>query len=135
MSKKALDDVDERDLEAARLWRAEAGEIDTDEPVEVVVKRPPARKDTKHWCRGKVGREHTLAIEIPPNAWRQDCRWVTNIGDRPYWSCVHVEMCTACGKQLRHSYGWLRDNDARGLRPEECPAYAPRPTEPDAADA
>ena len=27
-------------------------------------KRAPARKDTRHWCRGKQGREHVPAVEL-----------------------------------------------------------------------
>lgn len=125
MSKKAMDDVDQRELEAERLWRAEAEEVDTDEPVEIVVPHH-GHKNTRQWCKGKVGREHTLAIEIPPNAWRQDCRWVTNIGNEPWYSCQHVEMCTTCGKQLRRSDGWLATPDSKTtLPPGECPDYTP----------
>lgn len=127
MSKKAMDHVDARDLAEDQLWRREADEVNTDEPVEVVVKRPPAKKDTKHWCKGKVGREHTLAIEMPQNAWRRSCGWVTNVGSEPYYGCMHVELCTTCGKQLRHSYAWLQDStDPRFLQPQECPDYTSR---------
>jgi hypothetical protein len=124
MSKKAMDHVDARELADDALWRREADEVRTDEPVEVVVKRPPARKDTKHWCKGKVGREHTPAIELPANAWRRTCGWTRIFADEMHWSCVHVELCTACGKHLRPASGWLRNADHRHfLMPEECPQF------------
>ncbi|MDE2105257.1 MAG: hypothetical protein KGL39_48980 [Patescibacteria group bacterium] len=63
----------------------------------------PGKKDTKNWCKGKVGREHVVEIVLPTNmnAWSKKCgpsRWL------PYpWSyCHHVEACKACGKHLRH---------------------------------
>lgn len=133
MSKKALEHVDSRDLEAEQLWRRE---VDPEElPPEVAARLEAAaaapenrvtrpHKDTRHWCKGKVGREHTPAIEMPPNAYRQDCGWIT-WNEVPWYSCHHVELCTTCGKHLRLSYGWLR-TEPRNLQPEECPAYAPR---------
>jgi hypothetical protein len=77
-------------------------------------RRPKARKDTKRWCRGKVGVEHTPEIQsdrrglgpypcrVPPD-W---ARW------RSTWWCHHVERCSECGKILRHS-----------LNVGECPDY------------
>lgn len=126
MSKKAA-----RDLEAERLWRAEAEKVNDDEPI---VKRPPARKDTKQWCKGRVGRPHRLAIEMPPNAWRRQCEWITNIGSDPWYSCQHVELCVECGKVRRHAHGWMAKPDPHStLLNEECPAFRPRPTEPSPA--
>lgn len=131
MSKKAMDDVDPRELVKDQLWRQEAEQeaVAGDEPVDIVVRRPPAHKDTKQWCKGHVGRPHQLGIEIPANAWRQDCRWVTNVGSRPWYSCQHVEHCLVCGKVIRAAYGWLTRPDPRKtLLSEECPDYRPLPT-------
>ena len=75
-------------------------------------RRPRARKNTRRWCRGKVGVEHTPEIQsdhrglgpcrVPPG-W---ARW------RSTWWCHHVERCSECGKTLRHS-----------LDVGECPDY------------
>jgi hypothetical protein len=82
-------------------------------------RRPRARKDTKRWCRGKVGVEHTPVLDyrsfiksyrdqpycrVPP-PWNP---WKTN------WWCHHIEKCSECGKTLRHS-----------LDVGECPDFRP----------
>lgn len=90
--------------------------------------RLSARKDTKRWCKGHVGQEHDLTIVIPdntPNSQRE-CKWVNTVGE-PHFSCVHAEVCTVCGKQTRHSYGFLRDRDPRRhlIAERECPSYVP----------
>lgn len=120
MSKKAMDYVDGRELAEDEMWRKEAGEPDAP--------HRSGHKDTRRWCKGKEGREHTLAIEIPPNAWKRGCAWVDHVilgteGSKPWWNCQHVELCTACGKQFRHSHAWMVDST--GLRPEECPEFKP----------
>lgn len=88
--------------------------------------QPKARKDTRRWCKGKVGREHVLTIELDPRlSWaKEGCRWV------PYWvwsrkggghrerrtryACHHHEVCTVCGKRMRD--GW-------DFAPEDCPDF------------
>jgi hypothetical protein len=95
--------------------------------------RVPARKDTKRWCKGREGHEHVLEIVIPENTpnFQRECKWVNTMGDEPYFSCVHAEVCTACGKQTRHSYGFLRDQDPRRhlIAERECPNYVPFPAQ------
>lgn len=45
------------------------------------------RKDTRRWCRGKVGVEHAY-------------RWtVTRLG-------LNVERCITCGRMGRYCFGW-----------------------------
>jgi hypothetical protein len=61
------------------------------------------RKNTRRWCRGKVGVEHNPAVVIPPNVYRQECRsyphWRT--GDPERWWCGHKLVCLVCGKVLK----------------------------------
>lgn len=92
------------------------------------VKRPPGRKDTRQWCRGKVGREHQPQIGLSTDGWsRHDCEWVSRYDWRGIrrgepedsvqsvrWACGHCERCSACGRVLR---------PLGELLTEECPAY------------
>lgn len=85
---------------------------DPDAPWNREHKAAPARKDTRRWCRGKVGREHTLAIVRDDYGWHvgrkcQEPSWLPG-----YWSCHHQERCTTCGKILRPS-----------LPREQCPQW------------
>lgn len=84
-----------------------------------------ARRDTRRWCRGKPGIEHTPAIVLPDNLysrWRgQACRWMW--WGRPghefaMYRCHHRWQCTTCGRKLRD------------MRPDECPSYMPKPAKP-----
>lgn len=108
-------------------------ELRYDEPVLVTASRPPGKKDTRSWCKGKVGRQHTLAIEVPPNnsSWRT-CGWRTQhyLYGRPpvhYYTCAHAEMCTTCGKVFRTNVFW---RDAGPLFNHECPLFTPREAAP-----
>ena len=99
--------------------------------------RTPGRKDTRSWCKGKVGREHTLAIEVPPNhqAVELACGWrvqhyldnrnpyLDNQNPWHYYRCRHVEMCTTCGKVFRTNFFWRNEGP---LYDEECPLFTPR---------
>lgn len=69
-----------------------------------------AKKNTKRWCRGRVGREHQLAI-IDGEKWSSPCGpvsdvpfWVLDKNEavEPYWSCRHQMVCTACSKILEY---------------------------------
>lgn len=91
-----------------------------------------SRKKTREWCRGRPGREHELAIEIPPNAYRRTCLW----REQYHWKepaqwryfCAHVQLCTACGKVfLRHlNSSW----QGHGLSDQDCPDYTEPPPYP-----
>ena len=84
--------------------------------------RAPAPKDTRRWCKGKPGREHTPVITQATTGWRpRECRWTVGWrraddgwSGRVAWECIHQETCSACRKILR-SVG--------NLRLDECPAY------------
>lgn len=73
------------------------------------------KKDTRRWCRGKVGVEHQPVIVRDHWGWTadQECGlrdWV--VGRDPDWFCFHREVCDNCGKVLRHK-----------LSDEECPIW------------
>lgn len=57
-----------------------------------------ARKNTKRWCKGKVGREHVTEIRME-NWYGRDyvcgpSRWLNR------WLCWEIVTCTVCGKHL-----------------------------------
>jgi len=68
-------------------------------------RKPPGRKDTRQWCKGREGREHRPEIVFaPPPAFRPEtarcCEWGTWRAMDVRWSCHHQLQCTACGKIL-----------------------------------
>lgn len=89
-------------------------------------KRAPAKKDTRHFCKGKPGVEHVPAIvqdERAPGWLKAGCGWRADwrVRLRGYdagWHCQHREICTGCGKILREGWDVGR----------ECPDY---PGDPD----
>ena len=81
-------------------------------------KRAPSRKDTRHLCKGKPGREHVPVIVIAQSTYvRGDCEWGSRFPwhDEPVtWLCHHSEVCAVCQKILREPWD---------LAPAECPGY------------
>lgn len=67
----------------------------------------PARKNTKRWCRGKVGTEHQPAVTMG-QSWGRVCgkdqswsvrrRALVNV-----WRCYHEMRCSQCGKVVDRS--------------------------------
>jgi hypothetical protein len=87
-------------------------------------KKSPGKKDTKRWCKGKVGVEHV--VELKTSGWRNPqtdefvtCRWVP-WGRRPHYSCYCRKVCKTCGRVMDN--GYLRDKT-------ECPYWEPQPSE------
>lgn len=86
----------------AKVWPA-------DHPV---TGRPKARKDTRRWCRGKVGVEHVIAVTV--GNWAQSYRFACRrANDRELrlwpgqpWVCRHQRSCTHCAKVLDYSLPW-----------------------------
>lgn len=89
------------DPRGVKVARVEAAEVRRGE-------RPQRkRKDTKAWCKGKVGREHQPVTVVPTGgmlafATRDPCRlddrdWLFRTGYR----CHHQVECAACGKVLK----------------------------------
>ena len=84
-------------------------------------KRAPARKDTRSWCKGKVGVGHAPELVLsPPVLTRWACEWSPGLwssedGSFPVkWRCCHREICQRCSKVLREPWE---------LKRAECPAY------------
>jgi hypothetical protein len=69
--------------------------------------KPHATKNTRTWCKGKVGREHKPEAVVPANAGRgcHETGWFDRESghwqDRGYWDCRHVIACADCGKVLK----------------------------------
>lgn len=61
-----------------------------------VPRRPSAKKDTKRWCLGKVGRQHVLA-------WERNARF-NHIPGRPDHEAWWSETCVNCRKEFRYCY-------------------------------
>jgi hypothetical protein len=70
-----------------------------------------ARKNTRRWCRGKVGVEHVLEIRLGKHA-EYRCTitpdstvcYRTDITPKR-WRCSHERYCVNCGKILNYSIG------------------------------
>ena len=93
-------------------------------------RRARSTKDTRKWCKGKVGVEHTLAILKDEKMRYMDkgCRWVpygvwvgrkTGVITRWHFSCTHHELCTTCHKTFRRGWDLL----------EDCPDYVEEPSD------
>jgi hypothetical protein len=76
-------------------------------------RKPKSKKNTKRWCKGKVGREHVGEIVLNPIWGKSDCGEVRWWPGR--WSCYHMLACKNCGKRIQ----W-------GLRVAECPVWLER---------
>jgi hypothetical protein len=60
----------------------------------------PNKRDTKRWCKGKVGVEHKPAVKT----FSEIKNW-QGFGDRKatdLWQGWLVQYCTGCGKELDH---------------------------------
>lgn len=67
--------------------------------IEAEVPRHRPRKDTRRWCKGKVGQEHQPAVEVRRDGECHPMSWWRNRGS--YWFCYHQEVCVRCRKVLR----------------------------------
>lgn len=101
-----------------------------------------AKKDRRHWCRGKTGVEHKPVYRISkdnlywitlnrtkPSPWHfSECGWKQEHGwnrgktaweptGKWYYRCGHELGCSECGKVL--TYSWR-------LPAKECPDWKPR---------
>ncbi len=57
-----------------------------------------SKKDTKHWCKGKVGREHKLEWIDAPN--QHYSEWMRQHDIERY----KIRTCTVCGKQFEYCW-------------------------------
>ncbi|WIB65446.1 hypothetical protein [Curtobacterium sp. MCBD17_040] len=97
----------------------------TERPADDAWKHTPhRRKNTKRWCKGHVGREHTPIIRINTRWTRVYTCGLPRPGTFDYlfgrdrdWTCYHEEACSRCGKVLRLS-----------LPKSECPTFHTDPS-------
>lgn len=96
-----------------------------DETREIISRQQNKKKNTKQWCKGKVGVEHVTEVVINHNTIRWECKWYPlywsfyrrSEGPKDYrYSCMHSRRCTACGKYVEYF-----------LKPEDCPVTTPKP--------
>jgi hypothetical protein len=73
--------------------------------------RPHSKKDTRRWCRGKVGVPHSTVLQLAAYAvaFKRTCQ-ATKDGtwwaQRAPWACHHQRVCETCGKITDHAVGW-----------------------------
>jgi len=79
-------------------------------------KRPPGKKDPD-LCKGKHWKgPHVTEVQSGKHAWfggkYRECHWDTHYwrNREPYWSCIHVLICSGCGKDFGYA--------GRGLCPD-----------------
>jgi hypothetical protein len=70
------------------------------------VRPVPGRKDTRNWCRGKVGVKHVLLIRPNDPKWQyprreRTCGPAKYLSGHP-WLCPEQEYCVECGKITKH---------------------------------
>jgi hypothetical protein len=71
------------------------------------VKSLPGKKNTREWCRGKVGRYHDVEVRRQPHVSDDTAchRWPFGNSSYQIWLCYHQIYCVNCGKILNHSLG------------------------------
>jgi hypothetical protein len=96
----------------AKSWLEGYGEDQRENLIPEEPRPQRARKDTRHWCKGKVGREHTpeLVVHHAYTSILMRCHDSTWMPTR--WMCRHALRCTTCGKYTKT---WLSR--------EECPTW------------
>lgn len=100
-----------------RPWEHDWPRRDEARVAQPEVPRHRSRKNTRRWCRGKVGVEHDRATRVSRNVTYRLTRDPTSrVCYRPEWYptswwCNHEHYCTVCGKILRWSLG------------EDCPDF------------
>lgn len=60
---------------------------------------PRKKKNTKRWCKGKVGKEHEPVIELNTKRMYGNIRECRSGG---WWYCFHHEVCKNCHKELKY---------------------------------
>lgn len=100
---------------------------------------PPhrSRKNTRKWCRGKVGVEHVPGVRLSQTGrWAKSrgeviCHWedcdhwsfvvMTGLRNKTgqFWRCLHEDYCATCGKTLSAGFN--------GVDSDRCPDYPHSP--------
>lgn len=82
-----------------------AGAKPGDDVIPDNVRPQRGRKDTRRWCKGKEGVEHTLETVVHHTSLRtKPCSTLDWALDKDRWFCHHAIQCTTCGKYLKQ---WL----------------------------
>ena len=75
--------------------------------------QPRAKKDTRSWCKGKVGVPHQPVVNRQSFGQGRPCRqppaWFSmqfRRGNHRQWWCYHQVVCRICGKILVHQLDW-----------------------------
>lgn len=72
------------------------------------------RKDTKRWCKGKVGREHVPVIELNRRFMiYRDKSDMTQCKGSGWLACIHHEVCSTCHKELKWAVDYCPDTGWR----------------------
>lgn len=99
-----------------RNWINEAGNPRPQDALIPETVRPQrGKKNTRKWCRGKVGTPHR--VEVVRHHYYSHtvpCHWWQGYVKRS-WVCYHAQRCTVCGKYLLEN---LRS---------ECPEFKDAP--------
>lgn len=70
-------------------------------------RKPHHKKDTKHWCKGKTGRDHFPMISERTKFGWWTCmkapQWALDRRPERLWLCYHDVTCIRCGKVLQWS--------------------------------
>lgn len=56
------------------------------------------KKNTKKWCKGKIGRKHEPVVELNRKYMYGKVKECTS---SKWWGCYHHEVCKNCGKELK----------------------------------
>lgn len=80
-----------------------------------------SKKNTRKWCKGKVGKEHVPIVSIDTKmlTYVRECHWreyswtVFKREPEKRWQCHHHTTCQNCGKVLESWY----------LTKDKCPDY------------
>jgi hypothetical protein len=77
-----------------------AGEKPGDTVIPDNVRPQRGKKNTKRWCKGKPGVEHTVETVVHHASIHarpcHESKWMTD-----FWFCHHAIRCTTCGKYLK----------------------------------
>lgn len=74
-----------------------------------------SRKDTRRWCRGKVGVKHVTEVRQAHGHYGARPCYRTEWWIEQWW-CNHQLVCVKCNKIMRHDLG------------TDCPDYTPEIT-------
>lgn len=68
--------------------------VKKNKPIPEDPRKAPSKKDTKHWCKGKIGREHKLAWIDHPGFMLTE--WQRDHNIEP----LKLKRCSTCGKHF-----------------------------------